>query len=151
MSNSENKPEKAIANESNRMPPSSSARDENNLDTSMPQQSQNSGSQKISSSTNGPESILSLSNNVLPQQYQHRPSNPKRNELPADTRPERIQRPEDLKRSQYLSTTSEIDMLETDDNVQIKKNIRKPPTCWVTASWILTWWAPPFILRTFGK
>lgn len=167
MGDSENKSEKAEENESKRIPPpldtneqSVTPKNEKNfnleIDTSntmeMPQQSQNTGSQKISNVTNKPESILSSSVNVIPQHYQPRSSNgAKRNELPTDTRPERTQRPEDLKRAQYLTSASEIDVVDTEDNKKVKNNTRKPPTCWVTTSWILTWWAPPFMLRTFGK
>ncbi|KAI8048352.1 chitin synthase-domain-containing protein [Gilbertella persicaria] len=85
----------------------------------------------------------------------------KRFELPSDTRPERTQRPEDLRRAQYLVATlqhsKDTDKDEDENNKESpeakskkKKIKRKPPTCWVTISWILTWWAPPFMLKTFG-
>lgn len=157
MGNSENNSENPKGDELNGLPPISMSRNQNrsgssiNVDTSMPQQSQNTGSQKHSGVARQPESIQSPSNFGLPQLYQHKPGSAKRNELPTDSRPERTQRPEDLKRAQYLSTASEIAAIDTDDNEKIKKSPRKPPTCWVTTSWILTWWAPPFMLRTFGK
>lgn len=157
MANSENNSEKAQENELNGLPPQLLSRNENRSETSInvenyiPQQSENTGSQKDPGVVKQPESIQSPSNFGLPHLYQHRPNNAKRNELPTDTRPERTQRPEDLKRAQYLSTASEVDPIDTNDNDKIKKTVRKPPSCWVTTSWILTWWAPPFMLRTFGE
>ncbi|KAI7896143.1 chitin synthase-domain-containing protein [Mucor mucedo] len=116
MGNSENNSENPKGDELNGLPPISMSRNQNrsessiNVDTSMPQQSQNTGSQKHSGVARQPDA--------------------KRNELPTDSRPERTQRPEDLKRAQYLSTASEIAAIDTDDNEKIKKNPRKPPTCW---------------------
>jgi hypothetical protein len=118
-----------------------------------PVQSQNTGSQRISSVKNRPASIMSSSARTLHQQHQSIPSTQsKRSEIPTDTRPERSQRPEDLKRARYLTTAITKDDTAKDEKSAPKKVIkRKPPTCWVTTSWILTWWAPPFMLRTFGK
>jgi hypothetical protein len=121
----------------------------NNMFT--PQPSQNTGSQKTIH--NKPASIASSSVRIQYQQSKLKPNESgKRNELPTDTRPDRKQRPEDLKRARYLTTDEIVTGKEKDEETKTKKNIKKkPPTCWVTVSWILTWWAPPFMLRTFGK
>lgn len=110
------------------------------------------GSQKMSS-TNKPASIAS---SAAPSQHQSLKTKTndgiKRTELPTDTRPDRKQRPEDLKRAKYLTTAPITEVNEKDEKSKVKKGLKKnPPTCWVTTSWILTWWAPPFMLRTFGK
>lgn len=118
-----------------------------------PGQAQNIGSQKIDNINNAPASIMSASARTLHQNYQEPPNNSsRRNELPSDTRPERSQRPEDLRRARYLSTAPTVDESDKDEKSTTKKTTKKkPPTCWVTTSWILTWWAPPFMLRIFGK
>jgi hypothetical protein len=68
------------------------------------------------------------------------------------------QRPEDLRRAQYLTSNysnnnNHEEGNENDDTKKPKKSKRfeNPLTCWTTTSWILTWWAPPFMLKTFGK
>lgn len=64
------------------------------------------------------------------------------------------QRPEDLRRAQYLTSNYSNNKEERDENDDMKKpkkRFESPPTCWTTTSWVLTWWAPPFMLKTFGK
>lgn len=155
MGKSENKQEKAEENEpklspnsiqdskeaeptsENKKSPKNSLRVDTSNNIGTPQQSQNTERH---------------SDNVSRTEYRFKSnSNEKNNELPTDTRPERIQRPEDLKRAQYLTTNSTIDEVEKEDLIKVKNNVKKPPSCWITTSWILTWWAPPFLLRTFGK
>jgi hypothetical protein len=117
--------------------------------TLAPQPSNNTGSQKIPHSK--PASIASSAARIQQQKLRTN-ENGKRNELPTDTRPDRKQRPEDLKRARYLTTTETVVGEEKDEESKAKKDTKKkPPSCWVTVSWILTWWAPPFMLRTFGK
>lgn len=109
------------------------------------------GSQKMSS-TNKPASIASSAARSQHQSLITKTNDGiKRTELPTDTRPDRKQRPEDLKRAKYLTTAPITEESEKDEKSKTKKSLKKkPPTCWVTTSWILTWWAPPFMLRTFG-
>ena len=74
--------------------------------------------------------------------------------LPSDTRPERKQRPEDLRRAQYLIATTDQqnkEKLNENDEEVNQKDKWTPPTCWTMTSWILTWWAPSFLLSAFGK
>ncbi|ORX62459.1 hypothetical protein DM01DRAFT_1365549 [Hesseltinella vesiculosa] len=33
---------------------------------------------------------------------------------------------------------------------KVEKKTPKQASCWTITTWILTWWAPPFMLRTFG-
>lgn len=79
---------------------------------------------------------------------------PRRMEIPTDTRPDRTQRPEDLKRAQYLgtNTTTEPEDIEKDgrDRRRKKKNSRDI-TCWRIFSRVMTWWAFPFLLKRCGK
>ncbi|GAA5804740.1 hypothetical protein HPULCUR_010246 [Helicostylum pulchrum] len=151
MGKSENKQEKAEENEpklspnsiqnskeayptsENKKSPKNSLKVDTSNNIGIPQQSQNTEHHSA---------------NVSHTEYRFKSNS---NELPTDTRPERIQRPEDLKRAQYLTTNSTIDEVEKEDLTKVKNNVKKPPSCWITASWILTWWAPPFLLRTFGK
>ncbi|KAI7899131.1 chitin synthase-domain-containing protein [Cokeromyces recurvatus] len=52
-----------------------------------------------------------------------------------------------LKRAHYLANSGSFFV----NKAQVKSNIeKKPVTCWTTTSWILTWWAPSFLLQTFG-
>lgn len=113
---------------------------------------QYAGSQKMAPN-NKPASIASSAARSQQQSFRAKASDGvKRSELPTDTRPDRKQRPEDLKRAKYLTTVPITEESEKDEKSKIGKRIKKkPPTCWVTTSWILTWWAPPFMLRTFGK
>lgn len=66
------------------------------------------------------------------------------------------QRPEDLRRAQYLTSNYNIKNKEgKDEDEDVTKSktngVENRPTCWTTTSWVLTWWAPPFMLKTFGK
>ncbi|CAO3619707.1 unnamed protein product [Cunninghamella echinulata] len=46
-----------------------------------------------------------------------------------------------------MSTSTDDDLRRTHYLNVIKKNT---PGCWTLTTWILTWWAPPFMLKTFG-
>lgn len=59
---------------------------------------------------------------------------------------------EDLRRAKYLTTPKKKDdnnPSEQDDTlIKKKKNVA---SCWTTTTWVLTWWAPSFMLRAFGN
>jgi hypothetical protein len=55
----------------------------------------------------------------------------------------RALQPENLKRTQYLNVIT-----ETPPVIKEKSN---QPGCWTVTTWILTWWAPSFMLKVFGK
>ncbi|KAG1466782.1 hypothetical protein G6F46_000058 [Rhizopus delemar] len=74
----------------------------------------------------------------------------KLSELPTDTRPNRPQRPEDLQRARYLNTI-DIDIEKNKEQGEVKEKKKKTrPSCWVTSTWILTCWTPPFLLKACG-
>lgn len=74
----------------------------------------------------------------------------KLSELPTDTRPNRPQRPEDLQRARYLNTI-DIDIEKSKEQGEVKEKKKKTrPSCWVTSTWILTCWTPPFLLKACG-
>ncbi|CAO3600304.1 unnamed protein product [Absidia cylindrospora] len=50
--------------------------------------------------------------------------------------------PEDLRRTHYLNPTNETPKTHKENQNQAG--------CWTVTTWILTWWAPSFILRVFG-
>lgn len=75
---------------------------------------------------------------------------PQTREIPADTRPDRTQRPEDLKRAQYLGA-SNIENKGEKNISENKKKKRSNVTCWTTFSRAMTWWAVPFMMRQFSK
>ncbi|KAI8099767.1 chitin synthase-domain-containing protein [Halteromyces radiatus] len=51
--------------------------------------------------------------------------------------------PENLRRTHYLSVVSEAPKLPNKEKIN-------QASCWTISTWILTWWAPPFMLRAFG-
>lgn len=126
----------------------------NNIGT--PQPSQNTGSQRmhpaasIMSNSATPMTTTTTATNTT---RHYNASRPRKTELPTDSRPERTQRPEDLRRAQYLVNSSSYANVpkDTDRSDASKKSKRRPANCWTTTSWVLTWWAPPFMLRTFGE
>ncbi|KAI8065942.1 chitin synthase-domain-containing protein [Gongronella butleri] len=52
-----------------------------------------------------------------------------------------LTKPEDLRRTHYLNVMIEIPTASKE---------KSKTTCWTVTTWIMTWWAPPFLLRTFG-
>jgi chitin synthase len=107
----------------------------------------------IRSNSATPMTATAAATNTARHYSEKNNNRPRKAELPTDSRPERTQRPEDLRRAQYLvnsSSHSNVPKL-TDENGKPKQSRRNPKNCWATTSWILTWWAPPLLLRTFGK
>lgn len=155
MSISENKQEKAEEDgpQNNNDRERNSQKSTNSSSTKSSNNALKVDTSKTKRSTNNSDPTQSPSINVIQTQYRHRSSSGGGNitELPTDTRPKRIQRSEDLKRAQYLTTNPTLDDVEKEDTTKVKNNTKPPPSCWITTSWILTWWAPPFLLRTFGK
>lgn len=130
----------------------------NNIGT--PQPSQNTGSQRmhpaaasIMSNSATPITTTTTATNTTRHYSANTKNRPRKTEMPTDSRPERTQRPEDLRRAQYLANSSSHSNVPniTDEKDKSKQSKKNPATCWTTTSWILTWWAPPFMLRTFGK
>lgn len=129
----------------------------NNIGT--PQPAQNTGSQRMHpaastvSNSATPMTTTTTATNTTRHYTTNNSNRPRKTELPTDSRPERTQRPEDLRRAQYLVNSSSHSNVpkDADEKNKSKQSRRGPANCWTTASWILTWWAPPFMLRTFGK
>ncbi|CAO3632910.1 unnamed protein product [Mucor fragilis] len=130
----------------------------NNIGT--PQPSQNTGSQRMhpaaasimSNSATPMTATTTATNTTRHYSTTNNAGRPRKTELPTDSRPERTQRPEDLRRAQYLvNSSSHANVAKDADNSKTAKQSKQgPASCWTTTSWILTWWAPPFMLRTFG-
>lgn len=179
MGKSENKKPKTPPSPTEKALPSSATTDQNEsaqkktlpnanlrVETSnigTPQPSQNTGSQRmhpaaaasIMSNSTTPMTTTTATPMTNTNRHYSRNTNngPRKTELPTDSRPERTQRPEDLRRAQYLVNSSSHSNVPkiTDENGKFKQSKRSPKNCWTTTSWILTWWAPPFMLKTFGK
>ncbi|KAL0145798.1 chitin synthase [Mucor lusitanicus] len=66
------------------------------------------------------------------------------------SRPRKTELPTDKRNTWSIQSSYANVPKDTDRSDASKKSKRRPANCWTTTSWVLTWWAPPFMLRTFG-